>query len=180
MNQNFKCPSIHIAFIYCSLLHRHSRKSAMYVLKGHTKMKVKTVRHHWYWNWLTQQGSMTLKSLEVDKKDYKAVFKAWEHIFRPEANDTMTRFYFRNMKQKQGQSVDSFLGDLCLALPECQHGTASACEQLKDQFLFGVTIIGVQDNLPRTIRKNDKIEKCLHGASNVESITDMKETTWHS
>ena len=35
-------------------------------------------------NWLDQQGTITLKSLEVDKRDYKAILKALEDIFRPE------------------------------------------------------------------------------------------------
>ena len=34
-------------------------------------------------NWLSQQGLMALKSLEVGKKDYKAIFKALENNFRP-------------------------------------------------------------------------------------------------
>ena len=62
------------------------------------------------------------------------------------------------MKQKQSQSLDFFLSDLCLALLECQFGTALACEQLKDQFPFYVAIHDVQDNLLRTIKKDEGIK----------------------
>ena len=65
------------------------------------------------------------------------------------------------MKQKQGQFVDSFLSNLHLSLPRCQYGAASACEQLKDQFIFGVTICEVQDNLHWTIKKDDGIKNAL-------------------
>ena len=112
-------------------------------------------------NWLSQQGSMTLKSLEVNKKDYKVFLKALEDIFRTEANDTMTHFCFRNIKQNQGQSVDSFLNNLCLALLKCQYGTPSAHEQLKDQFIFGVTSCDVQDNLLKTIKKDNRIKNAF-------------------
>ena len=118
---------------------------------------------------------MTLNSPEVNEKDYKAIFNALEDIFRPEVNDTMTHFHFRDMKEKHGQSVDSFYNNPCLALPQCQYVTSSAHEQLKDQFIFGVTICGVQDNLLRTIRKDNGIIKCLHEARKVISMIKQRK-----
>ena len=71
---------------------------------------------------------MTLKSLGVDKKDYNAIFKALEDIFRPEVNYTLNHFCCRNMKQKQGHSMDPLLSNLCCALLRCKYGTASSTE----------------------------------------------------
>ena len=89
-------------------------------------------------NWFSWQGPVTLKSLEVNRKDYKAIFKALENIFRLETNNTKSHFWFRNMKQKHGLSLYSFWSDMPCPF-KCQYGTALACKQLKDQFIFGVT-----------------------------------------
>ena len=69
----------------------------------------------------------------------------------------------------------SSLGDLHFALPECQYGTTSAHEQLKDQFIFGVTICDVHDNLPGTIKKDNGIKKCLLEARKVESMIQQRK-----
>ena len=79
------------------------------------------------------------------------------------------------MKQKQGQSVDSFMSNIHLALPNCQYGIASASEQLKNQFIFGVTIHDVQHNLLRTIKNDDRIKKYLHEARMVQSMIKQRK-----
>ena len=40
-------------------------------------------------------------------------------------------------------------------------GIAPACEHLKDQFIFGVTIHDVQDNLLMAIKKDDGIKNAF-------------------
>ena len=48
--------------------------------------------------------------------------------------------------------MDSLFSYLNLDLHECQYGTASAQEQLKDQLVFGVTVHDIQENLLRTLK----------------------------
>ena len=60
------------------------------------------------------------------------MFKALEKVFRPESNQTLAHFKFRNMKQKATQTHDSYM-----SLPECKYKN-DADEFLKDQFIFGI------------------------------------------
>ena len=65
----------------------------------------------------------------------------WENIFRPESNQTLSRFKFRGLKQCQSQSCDAYMAELCLNIVECKYpNTVVQDELLKDQFIFGVCI----------------------------------------
>ena len=57
--------------------------------------------------------------VELDKP--KTVFDNLERIFRAESNQTLSRFKFRGLKQKQSQSCDSYMSELCLAIVECRY-----------------------------------------------------------
>ena len=59
----------------------------------------------------------------------------WKKVFRPESNQTLAHFKFRNMKQKASQTCDSYMSQFRLALPECKYKN-DADELLKDQFIF--------------------------------------------
>ena len=58
----------------------------------------------------------SLKSLEVEASKPEEVFEALEKILRPESNQTLARFQFRSMKQKQSESIDAYMSKLQLAL----------------------------------------------------------------
>ena len=47
--------------------------------------------------------------------------RPWEKVFRPESNQTLAHFKFRNMKQKASQTCDAYMSELRLALPECKY-----------------------------------------------------------
>ena len=53
---------------------------------------------------------------QIDNTD--EVFEALEKVFRPESNQTLTCFKFRNMKQKASQTCDAYMSELRLTLPE--------------------------------------------------------------
>ena len=80
-------------------------------------------------------------------------------------------FRFHIIKQKQGQSVDSFLTDFHLALLEYRYTDGQ--EQLKDKFIFMTMACNIQDNLLKTIKKEDGIMKCLHEAFKTESMIEQ-------
>ena len=58
----------------------------------------------------------------------------------------MAHFKFRNMKQNTHQSVDAYMSQLRLALPECKFRNDSD-DLLKDQFIFGIHNKEIQDHL---------------------------------
>ena len=58
-------------------------------------------------NWIGRQCIMTLHSMNVVLDRPRTVFENLERIFRPESNQTLSRFKFCGMKQKQGQSCDT-------------------------------------------------------------------------
>ena len=74
------------------------------------------------------------------------VFDNLEKIFRPESNQTSSRFKFRGLKQKQSQSCDSYMSELCLAIVECRYPDIVQDELLKDQYIFGLCIKEIQDH----------------------------------
>ena len=88
-------------------------------------------------NWLGRETTQILTSVEADTSTVDEVFDALEKVFRPESNQTMAHFKFRNMKQNAHQSVDAYMSQLRLALPKCKFKNDSD-NLLKDQFIFGI------------------------------------------
>ena len=99
-------------------------------------------------SWLGREAMQIITSVEADTGTPDEVFDALEKVFRPESNQTMARFKFRNLKQNQQQSVDAYMSQLRLALPECKLKN-DADDLLKDQFIFGIFNKEIQDHLLR-------------------------------
>ena len=55
----------------------------------------------------------------LDKPD--TVFERLESIFRPESKQTLSRFKFWGLKQRQTQSCDAYMSELCLSIVECRY-----------------------------------------------------------
>ena len=72
-------------------------------------------------NWLGREATQILTSVESNVDTSTEVFEALEAIFRPESNQTLSRFKFRNMKQSASQNCDNYMSGLRLALPECKY-----------------------------------------------------------
>ena len=72
-------------------------------------------------NWLGRQATQILASVEITADNPDEVFEALEKVFRPESNQTLSRFKFRNMKQSPSQSCDSYMLQLRLSLPEYKY-----------------------------------------------------------
>ena len=82
-------------------------------------------------NWLGRDAAQVLKSIDVEANNPEEVYETLEKVFRPESNQTLARFKLRNMKQGMNQSVDAYMSQLRLALPECKYKHGSD-ELLKD------------------------------------------------
>ena len=63
-------------------------------------------------NWIGRQYIMMLHFMGIMLDKPKTVFDALEGIFRPEANQTLSRFQFRSLKQKQSQTSDVYMSEL--------------------------------------------------------------------
>ena len=90
-------------------------------------------------NWLCRQATQIIKSQGITPRTHKEIYDALENFFRPESNDTIARFRFWSMKQKKNQSVDTYLTDQRLMIPECNYHKDALDDLLKDQFIFGIT-----------------------------------------
>ena len=126
-------------------------------------------------NWIGRQCIMTLHSMGVELDRPKTVFDSLERIFRPESNQTLSRFKFRGLKQKQSQSCDSYMSELRLAIVECRYPDIVQDELLKDQYIFGLCVKEIQDHLLGEIVAEDTPEKCLLESRKVESKIEQRK-----
>ena len=119
-------------------------------------------------NWLGRETTQILASVESDVNTPVEVFDMLEKVFRPESNQTLSCFKFRNMKQKASQNCDSYVSELRLALPECKYRNDSD-EFLKDQFIFGIHNKEIQGHLLGEIKETDNSVRALYEARKIES-----------
>ena len=91
-------------------------------------------------NWLGRKATMIIKSQGITPSEPKDMFDALTSVFYPKSNDTITKFQFRPMCQKQNQSIDIYLTDLRLAIPECNYHKHAIDYLLKDQFIFRIGV----------------------------------------
>ena len=126
-------------------------------------------------NWIGRQCIMTLHLMGVTLDSPRTVFDNLEKIFRPESNQTLSRFKFHGMKQKQGQNCDMYMSDLRLSIVECRYPDLVQDELLKDQFIFGLAIKEIQDHLLGGIKAEDPSEKCLLEARKIELKIEQRK-----
>ena len=119
-------------------------------------------------NWLGREVTQILTSIESNVETSIEVFEALEKVFRPESNQTLSHFKFRNMKQGASQNCDSYMSGLRLALPECKYRN-DADKLLKDQFIFGIYNKEIQDHLLGEIKKTDNSVRVLYEARKIKS-----------
>ena len=118
-------------------------------------------------NWLGREATQILASSEITADNPDEVFEALEKVFRPESNQTLSRFKFWNMKQTS-QTCDAYMSQLRLSLPECKYWN-DFDELLKDQFIFGLYNKEIQDHLLGEICETDNSVKALYEARKIES-----------
>ena len=78
------------------------------------------------------------------------------------------------MKQNAHQSVDAYMSQLRLALPECKFKNDSD-DLLKDQFIFGIHNKEIQDHLLGEISEVDNSIKSLYKARKIESKLEQRK-----
>ena len=81
----------------------------------------------------------------------------------------MSRFKFKSLKQKQGATVDAYMAVLKVLIHECGYNENMQNILLKDQFIFGVTVIKIQEHLLNEIGDDHDVNQCLHEARKIKS-----------
>ena len=82
-------------------------------------------------NWLGRQATQILASVEITADSPEEVFEALEKVFRPESNQTLSRFQFRNMKQTSSQTCDAYISQLRLSISETDNSVKALYEAWK-------------------------------------------------
>ena len=118
--------------------------------------------------WLGREATQILTSVESDVNTLNKVFGALEKVFRPETNQTLLHFKFRNMKQGAFQNCNSYISGQRLALPECRYKD-DADELLIGQFILGIYNKEIQDHLLGEIKGTDNSVRALYEARKIES-----------
>ena len=106
-------------------------------------------------NWLGRQTMQIIKSQSITPRRPKETYDVLQKISRLQSNDTIAKFRFCSMKQKQGQSVDAYLTNLRLMIPRCNYHRDTLDDLLKDQFIFGITLRKIQNSLLSKIASDD-------------------------
>ena len=78
------------------------------------------------------------------------------------------------MKQGIGQSCDTYMSQLRLALPECKYKHDSD-ELLKDQFIFGIHNKEIQYHLLGELSETDNSVRALYEARKTESKLEQRK-----
>ena len=91
----------------------------------------------------------------------------------------MARFKFRNLKQNAHQSVDAYMSQLRLALPECKFKN-DANDLLKDQFIFGLFNKVIQHHLLGEISETDNSVKIIIRGQKDQIKIGTEENVRHS
>ena len=126
-------------------------------------------------NCIGRQCTMILHSMGITLDKPKTVFHALEGIFRPEANQTLSRLKFRSLKQKQSQTCDAYMSELRYSIVECKYPHNVADQLLKDQFIFGASVKEIQDHLLGEIKPKDTSAKCLLEFCKIESKIEQRK-----
>ena len=90
-------------------------------------------------------------------------------MFRPIGNRTTSRFKFKSLRQKQGATVDAYMAELKVLVKECGYDQNMQNILLKDQFIFGITVHGIQEHLLNDTEDNHDLNHCLQEACKIES-----------
>ena len=76
---------------------------------------------------------MKIHSMGITLHRPDTVFERLESLFRAESNQTLSRFKFQGLKQKQTQFCDAYMSELCLLIVECRYPDDVQDQLLKDQ-----------------------------------------------
>ncbi len=104
-----------------------------------------------------------------DKKDPDKVWDAFEQYFEPKSNYRLARFQLRDMKQRDSESIDSFITRLRAQAQKCNFTTGTEDDNLIDQLIKGVAHDEVRKRLLSQDPKDLTMDKCVDYARTFEA-----------
>ncbi|XP_033213671.1 uncharacterized protein LOC117170748 [Belonocnema kinseyi] len=106
--------------------------------------------------------------------DYAALISKLSTLYEPKGNEHLSRFTFRDRKQKEGESIKDYMVALRGLVTKCKFGTNETKGQLKDQLISGVKSKTIRYEL---LKESDKtLDKLLKLAETVEmALAEMND-----
>lgn len=82
------------------------------------------------------------------QKDVKAILEALEDYFTPTKNVIFERYVFGNLRQEEGETIDTFVTRLREKAATCEYGTLRD-QLIRDRLVLGITDEGARRRLLR-------------------------------
>ena len=133
-------------------------------------------------NWLGRKGLHYIESLTKGEKEacntLEGVCDTLVTKFRPQYNETIKSLQFRKLYRFEGESIDVWLGRLCVVAAECNYREID--RQLKEQFMHGLNDKVMLDEVIRelTAKSNDEqmTSKCILAWAKRVEVQQMQAT----
>ena len=124
-------------------------------------------------NWMGREGqaiAATWTQNQLDERfgDVARMFAAFEDRFRPEQNEMLAEFQFRQMK-RENRSSDEFMSELRSKAKDCNFGAAED-RNIKSQFILGISDCKMQEKLLEEVRAGTTVDGCLQITRNLEAM----------
>ena len=91
-------------------------------------------------NWLGRKGHHYLETLTAEEREtcnmLEGLFDILATKFKPQYNETIKSLQFRKLYWFENESVEEWMGRLCMAVVECNYQEVD--RQLKEQFIHGL------------------------------------------
>ena len=128
--------------------------------------------------WLGPQGLEIFDSWTMSDEDRKTPAKVWDKFseyFEPKTNYRLNRYQMRNIKQEEGEPVDSFIRRLKTHSQKCNYNAEQLEDHLIDQFIVGVSHSQVRKKILDQDPAKLSLDNCIQFARTYEA-TDKQLT----
>ena len=121
---------------------------------------------------------------EGDEKKINAVLAKFQQYCQPRRNIPIERYKFNRRAQEVGESYDQYRTALRKLADECQFGTITPVELLRDRLVFGIRDSKVRERLLReanlTLAKTDEICRAAESTSQHMKLVEPQEQAVHA
>ena len=111
--------------------------------------------------WLGRKGLHYIESLTEGEKEVcstlEGLFDTLVTKFRPQNNETIKSLQFRKLYRFEGESIDEWMGRLCVPAAECNYREID--RQLKEQFIHGLNDKVMLDEVMRELTAKSSDEQ---------------------
>ena len=115
-------------------------------------------------NWQGRKGLHYIESLmDSEKAACSTLEGLFDAKFRPQYSETIKSLQFRKLHRFEGESIDEWMGRLCVAAAECNYREID--RQIKEQFIHGLNDKVMLDEVIRelTAKSRQQVRAYWHG-----------------